>query len=349
MRILHTADWHLDSTLSSVYPEEIAKKRRAELCDGFCRMVELAKELDINAVLIAGDLFDTKRVLVRTAERLRAAIADAPDIDFYYIAGNHDIDARFGQELPNLHRFTREFSRYTLGDGIALYGAEAPDARAYRDLYPDENETNLLLLHGELSETAYGEDKVNVRALKRKGFDYLALGHYHSYETGTIDERLTYAYPGCPEGRGFDECGEKGVILLTVEKGSVEHRFIPFAVRTLHTLTPPLSDDLAESERAVSDMLAKIPRSDIVRLTVPRDGVISPLHAKELLGDRFFYSEVKTARSGAVADAREYADEISLRGEFVRLVLASALPDDEKDDVLRYGLSALIGEEGDGV
>lgn len=349
MRILHTADWHLDSALSSIYPEDIAKKRRAELCDGFCSMVKLATELNIDAVLIAGDLFDTKRVLVRTAERLRAAIMDAPNIDFYYVAGNHDMEARFGEGIPNLHRFTRDFSRYSLGDGIALYGAEAPDMRAYRDLFPDENETNLLLLHGELSETAYGEDKVNVRALKRKGFDYLALGHYHSYETGKIDERLTYAYAGCPEGRGFDECGEKGVILLTVEKGRVEHRFMPFSVRTLHTLTPTLSDDLNESERAISDMLTKIPRSDIVRLTLPRDGAISPLHAKELLSDRFFYSEVKVAQSAVVTDAREYADEISLRGEFVRLVLASSLSDGEKDDVLRYGLSALVGEEGDGV
>ncbi len=347
MRILHTADWHLDSTLTSIFPEDIAKKRRTELCDGFCSLVKLAEELEVNAVLIAGDLFDTKRVLVRTADRLRAAIASVPNIDFYYVAGNHDSETHFRQDLPNLHCFTRKFTRYSLGDGVALYGAEAPDESAYRDLLPDENETNLLLLHGELSDTSYGCDKVNARALRRKGFDYLALGHYHSYKSGSIDERLTYAYCGCPEGRGFDECGEKGVILLTVEKGRVEHRFMPFSVRTLHTITPTITDDPAESENAINALLSDIPRSDIVRLVIPRNGSIRPLHAKLLLGDRFFYSEVKSVQSCGITDARTYADEISLRGEFVRLVLASSLSDEEKDNVLHYGLKALIGEEGD--
>ncbi len=89
------------------------------------------------------------------------------------------------------------------------------------------------MLHGGIG-TACGEDMINLNLLKNRGIDYLALGHIHSYQTGPLDETGSYCYPGCLEGRGFDECGEKGFVLLTVEDGSVAHEFVPFSARQLH-------------------------------------------------------------------------------------------------------------------
>ena len=57
--------------------------------------------------------------------------------------------------------------------------------------------------------------------LKEKNIDYLALGHIHEYSQGQIDLRGKYAYSGCLEGRGFDELGEKGFILIDVSDGVV--------------------------------------------------------------------------------------------------------------------------------
>ena len=41
----------------------------------------------------------------------------------------------------------------------------------------------------------------------------------------------------------------------------------------------------------------------------------------------------------------EFQPDISLRGEYIRLVLEQDLPDDQKDLLLRMGLQALSGEE----
>jgi exonuclease SbcD len=47
---------------------------------------------------------------------------------------------------------------------------------------------------------------ISLKELKNKAIDYLALGHIHSYKMEQLDSRGVYCYPGCLEGRGFDEC-----------------------------------------------------------------------------------------------------------------------------------------------
>ena len=55
---------------------------------------------------------------------------------------------------------------------------------------------------------------------------FQALGHLHAYQSEQLgSDGGVYCYPGCLEGRGFDECGEKGVYLGEAEKGS-EFQFV---------------------------------------------------------------------------------------------------------------------------
>ena len=57
---------------------------------------------------------------------------------------------------------------------------------------------------------------------KDLNIDYLALGHIHSYKCHKLDKRGVYCYSGCLEGRGFDECGDKGFVLLETEEDRLE-------------------------------------------------------------------------------------------------------------------------------
>lgn len=50
--------------------------------------------------------------------------------------------------------------------------------------------------------------------LRGRGIDYLALGHVHSFRQEKLDEQGIWCYSGCLEGRGFDECGTKGYVML---------------------------------------------------------------------------------------------------------------------------------------
>lgn len=55
MRIIHTADIHLDSKMGKL-PREEAKRRRDEIVDTFKNMIDFASKEEVDAILISGDL-----------------------------------------------------------------------------------------------------------------------------------------------------------------------------------------------------------------------------------------------------------------------------------------------------
>ena len=88
MKLIHCADLHLDSPLEANLPPEKVRGRRAELLNTFAKLVRLADEGGVSAILIAGDLFDEARISQRTAASVLDSIAEAREITFYYLPGN---------------------------------------------------------------------------------------------------------------------------------------------------------------------------------------------------------------------------------------------------------------------
>ena len=66
IKIIHGADFHLDSPFSGLTPERAAQRRgeQRELLD---RLAALAREKQADLVLLAGDLLDSERVFRETA------------------------------------------------------------------------------------------------------------------------------------------------------------------------------------------------------------------------------------------------------------------------------------------
>ena len=235
-------------------------------------------------------------------------------------------------------------------DGIAISGAQLGlDAAFYEALPHTDGAVNLVMLHGEIG-TACAEDVINLKLLKNRGIDYLALGHIHSYQTGPLDETGSYCYPGCLEGRGFDECGEKGFVLLTVEDGSVAHEFVPFSARQLHRVPVDITGltQNAQIAQRMREQARGLSPEDMVEflLTGESDPTadISAPYLQQTLQGSFFFVKVKD-ESHLALDADAYRNDVSLKGEFIRQVLASELTDADKAAVIRAGLQALSGEE----
>lgn len=345
MKLIHTADLHFGAKMDSIFPPEIAKIRRKEQKEHLTRLFDFADRSGVRAILIAGDLFDTLRPREEVRSFFLKTVEAHPAVDIYYLRGNHD--AGIFLDMPqNLHLFSDTVGVYPLGEGVMLYGTERLSPDMYDRLLLSPAETNLLLLHGAAAESGYGDETVNLRALRRKHIDYLALGHYHTAEIQPLDERGVYAYAGCPEGRGFDECGKKGFFLLDIENGKIRTEFCSLAARTLHEIT--LSFVEGEADDAcllrLEGLLLEIPAGDIVRILLPDACPLSRELILRYLDGRFFYSEVKRITLSVAYTAERYKDDISLRGEFVRMVLLSSFSEQEKEDVLTYGLSALRGE-----
>ena len=372
MKIIHVADVHLDSKLNRHLDDRRAKERRDELLITFQKMVQYGDKEGVEAILIAGDLFDVAKISATARGAVLAAIEEHPWITFYYLRGNHDADSflrdctdKNGKRPKNLKLFSEEWTSYeqqgTDGNVVVITGAEMNGENAGRlpaSLLLDHAKVNIVTLHGQETETAGKRDAevIPLREYKNQGIDYLALGHVHAPKLERLDARGVYAYAGCLEGRGFDECGPRGFYLLTVSQGQVNAEFVPFAKRQTWELAVDLADAMTSDEAiaAIRKEAGKagISSGDLVKVILSGETDLEAEFdegyvAKSLEEDFYFVKVVN--RTLPKVDYDGYVLDASLKGEYVRrirdAVQAGTLSEGEAAEMIRLGIRLLAGEE----
>lgn len=361
MKIIHCADLHLDSRMTSNLTKEQAKERKIEILRTFSHMVNYAANNDVRAILIAGDLFDTRNVSATVRNTVRDAIINHPDIDFLYLRGNHDSDNFLNKldELPeNLKLFSDRWTTYSYG-GAAISGLELnPENQAYvyNSLVLSNDVYNIVTLHGQAGDYRSGShaERISLNDLKNKNINYLALGHVHSYQCEKLDARGIYCYPGCLEGRGFDECGKKGFVVLDIDENSrsATMEFVSLSVRTLYELRVDVTGCLTSNDvaKCIDEeiQMAAYPSGSLVKIVLTGSlGVECELnidYLTEMFEDYFYFVKIEDDTKLSVSYS-DYEKDASLKGEFIRMVMASNLPEEQKSEVIRCGIMALAGEE----
>ena len=359
MKIIHCSDLHLDSKMETNLDKEKARERKNEILITFENMVSYARENDVNIIIIAGDLFDKKTITVKAKKTVRNSIISNPEIDFIYLKGNHD-EAGFLDEDEELPQNLKTFNSYNWTtynyDNLTISGIEfgnLENYEIYNSLILEKNKTNIVVLHGQESETDI-KDKaeiINLKALKNKNIDYLALGHIHTYKQEKLDNRGIYCYSGCLEGRGFDECGEKGFVLLELDNNTIKTKFIPFASRTLYEVNVDLTGtyDNNEIEKRIIEKIKDIPKTSLVKLVLGGEVEIGEQRDIEYLTKKFesnFYYLKIIDKPHIKIDYMKYQNDISLKGEFIRTVIEQKdLTEEEKSKIISTGIKALSGED----
>lgn len=348
MKFIHAADIHLGAKMDSKFPQHICAMRKEELRNTFKRMVDYARANNVRAIILAGDVFDSDMPPIRDKEFFYSVIRNTPDIDFLYLKGNHDIAAYAEENLPNLKTFNTQWKYYDYGE-VVIAGVEIShdnSASIYSTLSLQPDRLNIAVLHGQIDEVS-GKDKVNLRRLREKNIDYLALGHIHKLQSGKIDERGEYAYSGCLEGRGFDEIGEHGFLLLETGK-KITRKFIPFAERTIIENDVDISGvkDSYSAYLNVKDQI-KFEKKNIYRINLVGeidseiDITVGDLTA--YLSRDCFFTDVKDKTTKKL-QWEIFVGDLSLKGEFIRTVYGKAeLTEEEKKRIVTIGIKALKG------
>lgn len=354
MKLIHTSDIHLASSLTSRLPAAKALRRAQELWTSLAEICERGEALGAKAVIISGDLFDTQKITAKNLDTLLAIIERFSNLLFFYLPGNHEREALSASlsALPeNLFIFGSDWTYFELGD-IRLCGRTqtARDMHKTLQLGPGKN---IVVLHGELREHSLENGVIGIKDFSELDIDYMALGHYHSYSSTPLGRRGAAVYSGTPEGRGFDEAGEKGFCLIDASQHGISHKFIPCAKRRLIIKDVDVSsaERTAEVERLITNALLDIGEENIVRIKLvgskgiqlkPDLALITARFEK-----RFFYFEIKDCTRLA-AEAEDFRYDKSLRGEFIRLCLSDpGLEEELRQKIIYCGLSALDGEAFD--
>ena len=351
MKIIHCADLHLGSKMQTKLNSVQAYKRRRELLQNFDRLAQYAKLHNVQYILIAGDLLDSDNATLSTKDYILNVIREYHDITFLYLCGNHDCDSvlRGVDNLPpNLYNFGKTWQSFDCGESVVVTGMEGGlTPKDYTALSLDATKFNIVTLHGqEFVGQKQDGDLINLRALQNKNIDYLALGHIHSYKQQKLDDRGIYCYSGCLEGRGFDECGQKGFVLLTIDNKKLNSTFVPFAQREYIEVDVDITDcsTFHNILQKCVNAIQQISIDNIVRLnlcgtyTTDTDKSLALLYDE--LSRKFFALDIKD-KSTLYLDPAGYQNDISLVGEFVREVQSSDLDERTKADVITQGLKIL--------
>ena len=350
MKLIHCADWHLDSALETHLSEKQAADRRRELLLLFGKMIDFAEKEHVRAVLIAGDLFDAEPILSTTTNYVLGCMRAHPEIEFFYLHGNHDPHAFDSCEIPeNLHVFAQEGETYVL-DEVAISGMEHLNVQMLKKdprLAHPEVQYHVMLLHGMLSDGGAGEDLLPRALLREQNVDYYALGHLHTFQQEQWTNGIA-CYSGCPVGRGFDECGEKGIVLLDTDSGRLQARFVPLSGRRLWSIKVDISECQSawEIQTLLEKRLQSFSSEDLVRVTLvgefPETCEKTPQLWQMHFADQFAFFELRDQSQPALCLAEE-STAPTLRGAFVRAVQTSGLSETEQKQVLLLGLQALRG------
>ena len=355
LRILHAADFHLDSPFAGLTPEQAARRRgeQRQLLDDLAR---LAGEASVQLVLLAGDLLDGDRFYPETAQALTRALAAIP-CPVFLAPGNHDFygprSVYAALDWPrNVHVFSSGTPERVDMPGLAcaVWGRAFTHSREEGSPLaglraPADGLLHLGCLHGDTGGGDYGP--IAPEDIAASGLAYLALGHIHQCSGLQRAGNTFWAYPGCPQGRGFDETGEKGVLLVEADRDGCSARFVPLARRRYESVTVDVTG--AESPlRAIQAALPGDTLAHIYRITLTGEGAPPDLAGLERALAGQFYSLTLRDRTRLPRDLWRRREEDTLTGLFLRELwsLCEQEPDNPMYQLAaRFGLAALEGGE----
>lgn len=360
IKILHAADFHLDSPFDSLTDEK-ARERRGEQRELFLSLAEISLNEGVEAVLLPGDLLDSDRSGFETSELLLEVFGSIR-AEVFIAPGNHDfISPRSpysSLKFPgNVHIFSSpDIKSFSFPDkGFTVWGAGFTNSGSpplLTGFCAGGEGVRLMALHGDVNMPKSPYNPITESEIAASKLDYLALGHVHTFSGVKKAGGTYYAYPGCPEGRGFDETGEKGVLLGTVGHGFCDMSFRPLGGRRYELLTV----DLSQAGDAAAAILSSLPREsgrDIYKIILQGefDGELDLKRLAEALSDKFYAVAIRD-NTRIKRDIWAKADEDTLKGLFLRSLrrkFDAAGTDVERERIVlavRYGLSALEnGEE----
>jgi len=358
MKFVLFSDLHLDAPFAGL-GADVANRRRQALRDTLHNITELASRVGADALLCGGDLYEHESFTDDTMQFVRGAFG-ALSMPVFVAPGNHDWYGRTSMyqraDWPaNVHVFsTASLTRVPLAAGVTLWGAAhcmPAGTPGFLDsgFRVDGDGIHLALFHG--SERgwiqAQGEGKdphapFDEGQIPAAGLHHAFLGHYHKPKDGPH-----HTYPGNPCPLSFGEDTGRGAVVVTLKPdGGVQRERLQVAAYTVHDLSIDVTG--SASQQDIRDRLAAAlagltgcARVQVVGEVGP-DVALNHLRAELLQGglDRLVLSldGVRIAY-----DFETIGREPTVRGEFVRNVMADDLDEDERQRILVTGLRALDG------
>ena len=245
VKFLHTADWHLGIKYTQL--GEKADKARQIRIQTIQKLVNTAKNENLDFVLIAGDLFDSNDLDRRIVNTVVEILASAPNTPFYIIPGNHDPltkDSFYNEKAWNVAENVTIFKENKPFElpfcDATIYPCPVTQKQSRKDptewIMGKETEVSIGLAHGNLQIPGFTDEAnfpINPERATISNLDYLALGEWHSlYEHSTEGIKKTI-YPGTPETTKFGEPNSGNAVIVELNQPGESPSIKPIKLGTV--------------------------------------------------------------------------------------------------------------------
>lgn len=367
IKILHCADIHFDTPFKD-FKNKLADKSKEEIKEVFNKIINICNEENVDIMLLAGDIFDNYTLNKSTLSFIQDSLERLVKTKVFISPGNHDpYNFKSFYKLvkwpDNVYVFKGPLEKVFIEElKTYIYGAAFEDNYVTESMLKVENVNkdyiNIAVIHGEISNSGSINEynPITINDIEESSLDYVALGHRHKF-SGIQKAGLTsYAYSGCPQGRGFDELGEKGVLIGEVGKKYVDIQFRKLCKREY--LEKEINIDglfgYREIKKKILENLKEFDlKKDIFKIILAGEidasfKINESLLEEKLQGDFYFLKIKDNTRVKVKLD--EIENEHSTKGLFIRN-LSNKLDEassEEKEIVelaLKLGLQSLTEDE----
>ena len=295
-RFLHTSDWQMGMMAPGL--GDAGEKVRAARIESLRNVLAAAENHQVQAILVAGDIFENNLVSNVIVESVVAILNDQTNIPIYLIPGNHDPFSRdsvyrrsaWSQLRQHIHVLTAA-KPIALADGVTLFPCPLTQKHGFDDPTAwipdrqDDSNIRISMAHGSMRiRPDIGDDDfpIGLNAAERAGLDYLALGHWHSKMSYPLDDDTarTY-YSGTHESNGFSQRDSGNVLLVTIDGRGKPPRVETVRTGILDWLDREIDlgrQPLTEAARA----LRELPGAERTLVRVSVHGQPGPEYASEL-------------------------------------------------------------------
>ena len=281
-RFLHTADWQIGRQYGRFAPEDATVLAEARF-DAVERIAALAAREQVDAVLVAGDVFDAQAVSDRTIRRLFNAL-QAYAGPWIMIPGNHDAALaesvwtrahRLGAVPPGAHLLLEPGVRAYPEQGFAVLAAPLTQRQTHGDLtaWFDTAPTadglvRIGLAHGSvqgiLAEDIDSPNPIAADRAQRARLDYLALGDWHGFKQ--IDAHTVYS--GTPEAERFRDNGSGRVVQVDIPRAGEPPEVTPLEIGRYRWLAWDETLTVASDLDLLLGRLAGLPADTVLDLSL---------------------------------------------------------------------------------
>ena len=316
LKLLHTADLHLGLE-SAVFDADARRRLARARLDVARTILSVAEQYAVDAVLWAGDIFDTPEPSEDWWRGFAGVLSGRQGWTrpVVLLPGNHDPvkpnsvyhpDHPFRALLPGwVHVVDSDTFELALGDDAVLVAAPCRSMAGAEDLElslpcraEGDGRIRVGLVHGSTFDMEGHQTSFPIArdAPQQRGLDYLAVGDTHAFREIHDGGKAPIVYPGAPEQTRFGETGTGHVALVALPRAGVRPTVERVAVGRW-TWREEIVSSLESLRRLVSEDLS----TTVLRLrlqmsvSVPDERSVDQL-IRQLKGDA-----ANSGRAGAFA------------------------------------------------